>query len=480
MKNTVFKIIFLHPIVLLFIICESDYLYSQTSKNEQVFNKFISSSKNSSELLSKRIVRTNKRYLKKYFRSENKLHRKLCKLNPELADNIFSLKRDPLYYHQNDPNCLTAIKNNSGSKEYFPKIDTLKSALDFLKKNSEYDNGIDSLKLAESTIESQKLEDELSQSSKLQQYFRERKMLSKGLVNDYPQLKSNYKDCDKVNYYYHNQIEEYKNKYADFSNVDQKAIELLKNNADFKNFISKNGQLSAFSKIPSDWGNNLKGLQTIKQTKSLVNKDVKELGAEAKDIVKKNMEPMNNTFDKLKSGNYGNTTNAADIPSFKPNAVKTKSFLDRVEFGNNFQINPGKNSFPSTLSILFQAGYKITDKIKPGIGVSYILGLGNGWNKTKFSNEGIGLSSFLDYKISNILIFECGYEKKGSNPASFTNEKGSKKMIWDDSALAGIKLKYNYKEKIIPTVSLLYNFLNNQHKTPSSAFIYRVGWDFGK
>src|SRR5258706_13749734 len=39
-----------------------------------------------------------KKSFKKFQRQEKRLHKKLCKVNPELADKLFSYPVDPLYY----------------------------------------------------------------------------------------------------------------------------------------------------------------------------------------------------------------------------------------------------------------------------------------------------------------------------------------------------------------------------------------------
>ena len=268
--------------------------------------------------------------------------------------------------------------------------------------------------------------------------------------------------------------------FGDLSNIDEKVLKILSGNSEFKKLLANTGQLSAFSAVPQDWGKSIEGLQTIIETKGIMNTSIADLGSEAKNVVEQNMKPMMTSVEKLKSGDYGNISNAADIPSFKPSALKTKPFADRLSLGYNFQLNQSNYGFPATATIGLQADYKLTSKIKPGIGVSYILGMGSGWDNINFTHQGIGLRSFVDYKISNILYISCGYERNSLPPSNQKKELGTKNWNWREIALGGIKLKYNTKVKLIPTMSFQYDFLNDQNNPPSPAFVYRVGWEFGK
>ena len=408
----------------------SNFSFSKTTKGKKLFEKYFNSSSKRSDNLNKRIERTNRKYLKKYFKEENKLHKKLCKIDPALADNLFSINNDPLFYHQNDKNIIKYLENRSAPTEYFPQHDSLKTALSFLNAKNKKLSGIDSLKSSDALLKSLNLDTNLLNSSRLQGYFRERKLNFNESLIKYPELKNNYVQIDKLNFYYHEQISEYKNMFGDLSNIDEKVLKILSGNSEFKKLLANTGQLSAFSAVPQDWGKSIEGLQTIIETKGIMNTSIADLGSEAKNVVEQNMKPMMTSVEKLKSGDYGNISNAADIPSFKPSALKTKPFANRLSSGYNFQLNQSNYGFPATATTGLQVDYKLTSKIKPGIGVSYILGMGSGWDNINFTQQGIGLRSFVDYKISNILYISGGYERNYLPPSNQKKELGIKNWNW--------------------------------------------------
>ena len=457
----------------------SSIVNCQDLSNVKQYSKYITHCNSRTKTANKKIGEANKKYLKKYFKTENKLNKKLCKSNPNLADYLFSYSNNPIYFHQKDTAISYFLNQRSTAKEYSASFDTLKSSVEFIKANKDR-YLIDSLGLIETMTNTLKLDQDLLHSDKLQNVFREKKLIMKELSESHPELRDEFKEFDKINYYYHEQISEYQNMFGDLSNIDEKVLKILKGNSEFKKLLSGNGQLSAFSTIPQDWGNNIEGLQTIVETKGFMNTSVADLGSEAKNIVEKNMKPMMISMEKLKSGSYGNVSNAGDIPSFKPSALKTKPFVDRLSLGYNFQLNQSNYGFPATATTGLQVDYKLTSQIKPGIGVSYILGMGSGWDNINFSQQGIGLRSFVDYKISNILYISCGYERNSLPPSNQKKELGIKNWNWREIALGGIKLKYNTKVKLIPTMCFQYDFLHDEYNPPSPAFVYRVGWEFGK
>jgi hypothetical protein len=465
----------------LLIICISrgNFSIGQTSSTSKIFNKYIKSSSKTSDAYNAHLKKTNKKYLKKYFRNENKLHTGLCKKDPALADHLFSISNDPLFYHQNDPNILTLINTRSAPKEYFPKLDSLKCSLSYLNQSKDTLKGVNREELSEAEDKTQRLDRNFTTSDKLQQYFRQRKLVLKESLSSHPELKNSIEGMDKVNYYYHEQVSEYKKLLSRYSKVDESAMQLLNGNSAFKRFIEKNGMLSVFSKIPSNWGKSTVGLQTIAQTKGMMQKSITALGQNPKEIIEERMKPMTESMNKLKSGDYGSITNAADVPSFKPNPFKSKRFIDRIEFGTNFQVSQSNTYFPATTNIALQVAYKLNSDLSTGIGASYILGMGKGWNQIQFTNQGIGLQSFIDRKIAGIIYISGGFEKNTLPPTSIQKENGDYSWHWQSCALLGLKCKYSLSGKLSPTMSLQYDFLYDSHIPNTSPFVYKIGWVFG-
>ena len=112
-------------------------------------------------------------------------------------------------------------------------------------------------------------------------------------------------------------------------------------------------------------------------------------------------------------------------------------------------------------------------------GLHYLLGLGKNWNSIHFTHQGIGLRSFVDYKLNSILFLEGGYEKNYKQQIKSFDQLKERKY-WQDSGLIGLKIKYNRGGKYGATMSLLYDFLHDEHSPESPALVYRLGYEFGK
>ena len=132
-----------------------------------------------------------------------------------------------------------------------------------------------------------------------------------------------------------------------------------------------------------------------------------------------------------------------DLPDFKPNMQKTKTFLQRLEYGFNMQFGKTNSLIPGTADLALSAGYKINDKSIIGLGASYKLGMGTIQN-IHFSHQGIGLRSFIDWKLPplfkqmrNGFFISGGYEI--NHNAGFKNiEQLKNYSAWQRSALLGV------------------------------------------
>ena len=118
------------------------------------------------------------------------------------------------------------------------------------------------------------------------------------------------------------------------------------------------------------------------------------------------LSQLKDKVSQYSNGAIGNSSGDIDAPDFKPNSQKTKSFLKRLEYGGNVQSQRARMMFPVTSDIALSLGYKLNDKSLIGVGASYKLGLGTGWNNVRLSNEGVGIRSFFDYKLKGKNLYE--------------------------------------------------------------------------
>lgn len=161
----------------------------------------------------------------------------------------------------------------------------------------------------------------------------------------------------------------------------------------------------------------LAGLQTRNQIESII---FQRLGNDpsAQQAVSQQMAQAKSQLNELKD-KYSNVDNVGDMPDFKPNPMKTKSFLQQLEFGGNLQFQKNTSYYPTTTDIAAQVGYKFHKNGCAGVGISYKLGTGSGWNHIAFTHQGIGLRSFIDWKLKGTFYVNGGFEE--NYVSSFTN-----------------------------------------------------------
>ncbi|MBC7383685.1 MAG: hypothetical protein H7296_11955, partial [Bacteroidia bacterium] len=123
-------------------------------------------------------------------------------------------------------------------------------------------------------------------------------------------------------------------------------------------------------------------------------------------------------------------------------------------------------------------GYKLNDKSTTGIGVAYKMGYGSIQN-FKISHEGIGLRSFIDWKLKKQFFVSGGYEMNYNTV--FTNLRSLQSSNeWQRSGLIGITKKIKIKTKYVKgtNLQLLYDVLHNNHVVPTQPIVFRVGYNF--
>jgi hypothetical protein len=160
---------------------------------------------------------------------------------------------------------------------------------------------------------------------------------------------------------------------------------------------------------------------------------------------------------------------------FKPNQQKTKTFLQRLEYGANLQTGKGNNLFPVTSDLGLSLDYKISDKSSLGLGASYKLGWGSSWNNISLTHQGIGLRSYIDMKLKGSLYISGGYEQNYRSEIHAIQQLKDY-SAWQSSGLIGLSKKYSMKGKIKGEIKLLWDFLSYQQVPRVQAVVFRVGF----
>jgi hypothetical protein len=143
------------------------------------------------------------------------------------------------------------------------------------------------------------------------------------------------------------------------------------------------------------------------------------------------------------------------------------------------QSQKATNYFPVTSDIGLSAGYKLNDKSIVGIGVSYKLGWGRGWDNIKLSSQGVGFRSYIDWKLKGSFWISGGYEQ--NYKSAFRDFYQLKNMnAWQQSGLIGISKVISVKSKLFKKTStkLLWDFLSYKQVPRTQPIVFRIGYNF--
>ena len=121
-------------------------------------------------------------------------------------------------------------------------------------------------------------------------------------------------------------------------------------------------------------------------------------------------------------------------------------------------------------------GYKISDNMTAGVGVSYNLGWGTGLNHIRFSSQGVGLRSYMDVRAKGSIWITGGYEYNYMQQFAGLSDLRNYD-VWQKSALLGLTKKYNLG-KMGGNLQLLYDFLAASQVPQASPLKFRIGYTF--
>lgn len=469
--------------------CTAQSIDRLTGSMENMPDKFFSKIQKKYSSIEESLNRETTKYLQKLKRQEKKLRRKAGNADNSghVQDNIDSAYAALM--------SRVSQKGKAAGKvnlhQYNSYMDTLSTSLDFLKK---YKGLEDKVKLPTETLD--KLKGRLNQTDKVKEFIAQRKQQMKEVLSKYTKipssLKKQYERVSKTAYYYSAQVKAYKEMLKDPEKLEEKTVALLNRLPVYQKFMKENSQLASLFRLP---GNNstgnmaqsLAGLQTRASVQGMIQQRIAAGGPDAMAQIKQNLAMAHAEIDKLKDkiNKLGGGSSDVDLPDFKPNSQKTKSLLQRLEYGFDVQFGKNNSLMPSTSDLALSLGYKLNDKSVAGIGMSYKLGLGS-LQHINLTSEGLGLRSYMDWKapfgsskwgmLGNIWL-SAGYEMNYN--AGFKNIEQLKDYnAWQRSALAGLTKKYKISKKVKGEMKLLYDFLHRDHVPVSQPVVFRLGYKF--
>ena len=447
--------------------------------------------------LDEKLTKQTEKYLQRLFKREKKIQRKLAKIDSAGAQQLFANSEKQYAQLTTKVKAVGELKAPGTNGAYIPLLDSVKTSLSFLGQNNAL--------LSQSKDAQEKVKSSLSQvnqfQSKLQQteqvkaFIQERKLQIKEALGKYTNLPkgitNSVGDFNKEAYYYNAQVKEYKEMLNDPDRMIEKGLSLLNKLPAFTQFMKQHSELASLFRMPDNYGTpqSLAGLQTRAQVQQQIQTQLASGGPNAQQYLQQNLQAaqaqLNTLKDKLnKLGGSGNGNGDMDMPDFKPNNQKTKSFWQRLEYGTNFQ-TAKNNFFPTTTDMGLSVGYKLNDKNTVGVGASYKMGWGQDIKHIAITHQGMGLRSYLDVKLKGSFYasggFEYNYQPIGadslsSNSGMHWNEISS----WQKSGLAGISKVVSIKSKFFKKtkLQLLWDFLSYQQVPRTQPVKFRVGYNF--
>ncbi len=452
---------------------------TDTASVQNIPSKYYSAVQKKYAGIENKLTKKSLKYLAKFERQQQKLQARLARLHPETTNGLLSTE------DQKYKNLTEQLKSKAApvskviSGLYNANLDSVSTSLSFLKQF----NGISS-KAGQPLQTLNELQGKLQQTDKVKEYIEQQKSQIKELLSKYTNLpaglKNEYAKLNKTAYYYSAQVQEYKATLKDPDKMEQKALSVLREIPAFQKFMQQNGELASLFHTADNYNNmaTLVGLQTRNSVQQIVQQRIAAGGPNALAQVRQSLSQADAQLNQLKGklNLLGGSSSATDLPNFKPNSQKTKPFLKRLEYGFNIQFERNTSFVPSTTDFALTIGYKLNDNSIIGFGGSYKLGLGN-IQHINFIGQGLGLRSFLDYKIKKQFYISGGYEMNYN--ATFKSIAQLKNYnTWQRSELLGVSKKYQISKKVKGNIQLLYDFLAHSHTPISQPFVYRVGYNF--
>jgi hypothetical protein len=439
--------------------------------------------------MDQQLTRATAKYVSRIERQEARMQAKIAGVDSVSASRLFSQNTGK--YNS----LLQQMQQDTGKRavalrgEYQPYVDSLNGALSFLQKNPQLLKGGSTsvTQLQGSAGQLQQLEAKMQDADQIKQFISQRKAAIGNYLASHPgiagSLGKEYQGMNQEVYYYSQTVRQYKDMLSKPDELEQKALQVLDGLPAFQNFMKNNSQLAGLFGVPGNYGTTqgLAGLQTKTQIGEAIQKQVSSGGTGGGAALQANLQSAQSQLDgfKKKLSSLGTGSGDMDMPNFKPNDQKTKTFWNRLEYGVNFQTSRNDIYYPTVADLGVSVGYRLGNSNVIGVGASYKLGLGNGWNNIAFSNQGLGLRSFLDIKIKGSFFFSGGFEYNYTMP--FSSFKQLPQLnSWTKSGLVGVSKTVSMKNRVFKNtkLSVFWDLLSYQQVPKTQPFLFRVGYNF--
>ncbi len=439
--------------------------------------------------LDQQLTRQTEKYLQKMAKREAKLKKKLYKVDSAAAKRLFA--NSAQQYAALQQKIATDTGGHQAiplAGEYQPYTDSLKGSLSFLQQNPQLTKGAQSQALQSSITQLQQLQAKMQDADAAKAFIQQRKQEIGNYISQHANLQTllgpGYQGFNQEVYYYSQQVRAYKEMLNHPDQLEQKALSLLDQLPSFQQFMKNNSQLAGLFNLPSNYGSPaaLAGLQTRDQVNQAIQGQLAAGGPGANAALSSNLQSAEQGLDSYKDklSQLGGGSGDIDMPDFKPNNQKTKDFLKKTPDRNKIlQTTRTNYYFPTMTDLGLSAGYKLTDKSTIGVGASYKIGWGTGFNHIALSSQGAGLRSFLDIKIKGSFSATGGLEY---NYTTLINSLQDLKLTsnWTQSGLIGVTKTISVKNRFFKQtkLQLLWDFLSYQQVPKTQPLLFRIGYNF--
>lgn len=488
-------------ILLIFFCITASVGFTQDSSSHNFIDKIISFPDKvfgridkESNRLEQKLNHQTEKYLTKLEHREEKLKRKLWREDSTKAKEVFGDVKGRYAKLRQALKDKESKASGYSSQIYNGKLDSLQTAMRFLQGNP---------LLKEGSKLSEQVTGNLSSVTNLQNSFNSADYIRQQIVQRQQQLKQQlqntplakeFKKFRKTIFYYQAQVKEYRDALNDPKKFGEKLLTVAQKVPAFQEFFRNNSELANMFRLPGSTNNNTNnvgsfaGLQTRADVQNAIQQRLGS-GPNVQQYVQQQVQTAQTQIQQLKSkvNSWGsNSDEDIEMPDFRVNTMRTKKFMQRLEFGTNLQTTKGNYYFVTTTDLGLSAGFRISEKQICGIGLSYKVGLGQNWQNIRVSSQGFGLRSFYDWKapfnnskrnLLRSLWISGGAEM--NYRSEFRRIDALKDLnAFQKSALIGISKKYNMGKKWKGNAQLLYDFLWREQRPQTQPVIFRVGYSF--
>jgi hypothetical protein len=474
--------------------------YSQDSSSiyNKILNfpdKLLNSVQKKAYVFESRLDLQAEKYLARMEKREEKLFRKMYKIDSTKARILQTESKEK--YSQLAQRIKTGVEAPIGivTGGYLPYMDSLKGSLTVLKQSQNLitQSGQITQKLNSSFDQVKLLEAKLQQAEQVKQFIRERKEQIRQVLSRYTKLPQSLlrqvKGINKEVYYYAQQIRDYREMISHPEKVERKAFSVLSKTKPFQEFMRKNSMLASLFRLPVDAPNDpaylqsLAGLQTRAQVNQLVQNQLTLGGPSGSQQISSGLQQAQSQLQTLKDkvSRWGGGGSDMEMPEgFRPQNLKTKTFLQRIVLGTDVQTQRSTSLLPASSDLGISAGYRLNNNNSLiGVGFSYKMGWGQNIQNIHISSQGAGLRSFIDWKLKGSLWVSGGFEM---NYRSIFNSLDQLRELnaWQQSGLLGVSKKFNVQMKFFKNtkVQVLWDFLSYRQVPRTQPILFRVGYGF--